>query len=115
MATPQSELIERMRTLLADKPSTREVAMFDGRSFMVNEKMVASALKEGDLLVRIPVERHDELTAHPGAAQAEMGAGRSMGPGWVSVSAQSIDPDEELSFWLTVALDYNQATARRRR
>ncbi|MQA78040.1 MAG: hypothetical protein GEV10_06105 [Streptosporangiales bacterium] len=115
VTTPQSELIERLRTLLADEPSTREVAMFGGRSFMVNEKMVVSALKTGDLLVRIPAKRHDELTAHPGATQAEMGAGRSMGPGWISVSAQSIDTEARLSFWLDVALDYNRTTAGNRR
>lgn len=111
METQQSDLIERLRILLTDKPSTREVSMFGGRSFMVNDKMVVSALKDGDLLVRIPAERHGELTEHPGALPAEMGAGRSMGPGWISVSAQSIDADEDLLFWLTVALDYNQATA----
>lgn len=115
METPQSDLVERLRILLADETSTREVSMFGGRSFMVNDKMVVSALKDGDLLLRIPAERHDELTAHPGAAQAEMGAGRSMGPGWISVSAQSIDTNEDLSFWLTAALDYNQATAGNRR
>ncbi|HLR96816.1 MAG TPA: TfoX/Sxy family protein [Jiangellaceae bacterium] len=111
MPTPQSELIERLRVLLTGEPSTREVSMFGGRSFMVNEKMVVSALKEGALLVRVPPDEHDELTTHPGAEQAEMGVGRSMGPGWVSVSASAIDTDERLSFWLTVALDYNRTTA----
>src|SRR5690625_1437558 len=111
MPTPQSELIERLRVLLTGEPSTREVSMFGGRPFMVNEKMVVSALKEGALLVRVPPDEHDELTTHPGAEQAEMGVGRSMGPGWVSVSASAIDTDERLSFWLTVALDYNRTTA----
>ncbi|MDN5852163.1 MAG: TfoX/Sxy family protein [Actinomycetia bacterium] len=104
----QSELIERLRALLAEEPSVREVSMFGGRSFMVNDKMVASALKEGDILVRVDNARHEELLALRGAAQAEMGAGRSMGPGWISVSATSIAHDESLPFWLGVALDYNQ-------
>lgn len=106
--TQQSELIERLRALLADEPSVREVSMFGGRSFMVNDKLAASALKEGDILVRVVASRHEELIAHPGATQAEMGAGRSMGPGWISVSAASIAHDAGLSFWLDVALDYNQ-------
>ncbi len=113
MEPQQSELIERLRTLLADEPSTREVAMFGGRSFMVDEKMVVSALRQGDLLVRIPAERHDELLAQPGAVQAEMGTGRSMGPGWISVSARSIDSYEQLAFWLDVALQYNRTKQER--
>ena len=112
--TLQADLIERLRALLAEEPSTREVSMFGGRSFMVNDKLVASARKEGDLLVRVDAERHGELTRQRGATQAEMGAGRDMGPGWIAVSAASIASDEGLSFWLDAALDYNRATTRRR-
>ena len=112
--TRQAELIERLRALLADEPSTREVSMFGGRSFMVNDRMIASALKGGDLLVRVDAERHDELTRQRGAMQAEMGAGRSMGPGWIAVPAGSIAGDDGLSFWLDAALDHNHATATRR-
>ncbi len=111
--TQQSELIERLRTLLADEPSTREVAMFGGRSFMVDEKLVVSAQKGGHLLVRVPADRHDELVALPGVTQAEMGAGRPMGPGWISVSARSIDDNERLAFWLDVALQYNRTKQER--
>ena len=107
----QSELIERLRTLLANEPSAREVAMFGGRSFMVDDRLVVSALKGGDLLVRIPAERHDELIAQPGAVQAEMGTGRSMGPGWISVAGPSIETDARLVFWLDLALDHNRRTA----
>jgi TfoX/Sxy family transcriptional regulator of competence genes len=112
--TQQAELIERLRALLAHEPSTREVSMFGGRSFMVNDKMVASALKHGDLLIRVDAGRHDELNKLPGASQAEMGAGRSMGPGWISISAESITDDEHLSRWLDVAMDHNRAAAERR-
>lgn len=49
----QSELIERLRALLSGEPSTREVSMFGGRSFMVNDKMVVSARTGGELLVQI--------------------------------------------------------------
>jgi len=115
MKQQQAELIERVRASLADEPSTREVSMFGGRSFMVNDKMIASALAAGDLLIRIAPERHDELAELPGAAPAEMGAGRTMGPGWISVSAESITSDERLSFWIGVALEPNRGTARSRK
>lgn len=106
-----SPLIERVRRLLVDEPSTREVSMFGGRSFMVNDKMIASALGNGDLLVRVAPERHDELTEVPGAAQAEMGAGRTMGTGWITVSAASIASEKRLCFWVGVALEYNNRRA----
>ena len=111
MTQNQTELIERLRVLLADEPSTREVSMFGGRSFMVNGKMVASALKEGDLLVRVAAERDEVLVGAPGAARAEMGAGRIMGQGWISVTAESIASNEQLAFWLGAALEHNRATS----
>lgn len=110
----QSELIDRLRERLASQPSMREVSMFGGRSFMVHDKMVVSALKGGDLLVRVDAERDDELNQVIGASPAEMGAGRTMGPGWISISAESIASDEQLSFWLDVAMEHNRATAENR-
>lgn len=107
MTRDRSPLVERARALLVDEPSTREVSMFGGLSFMVNDKMIVSALRDGDLLVRVAPERDGEFVEMPGASPAEMGAGRTMGPGWVSVSARSIASDERLSFWIGVALDYN--------
>ena len=113
--TQQSELIDRLRVLLTSEPSMREVSMFGGRSFMVNDKMVASALKGGDLLIRVDAERDDELNLLPGASPAVMGAGRIMGPGWISIAAESITRDELLAFWLDVGMDHNRATADNRR
>lgn len=106
--TAQPILIERLRDLLTDVTAMREVSMFGGRSFMVNEKMIVSALKNGGLLVRVAADRHDELLGRPGAAQAEMGAGREMGPGWIEVAAPAIDDDAQLAFWVTVALEHNR-------
>jgi TfoX/Sxy family transcriptional regulator of competence genes len=107
-ASQQSELVERIRALLADEPSLREVSMFGGRSFMVNDKMVASARKDGDLLVRVASDQHAALASRPGAAQAQMGAGRDMGPGWIAVASASVADDEDLSFWLGAALEHNR-------
>jgi len=110
MSQHQARLIERVRALLADIPSTREVSMFGGRSFMVDGKIVVGAMKAGDLLVRIPPERRPELIAQLGASQPEMGAGRSMGPGWISVAGPAIETDEHLRFWVDLALDHVRAT-----
>jgi TfoX/Sxy family transcriptional regulator of competence genes len=107
----QSALVDSVRMLLGGEPSLREVSMFGGRSFMVHNKMVASALKDGALLARVDAARHDELVARDGAAQACMGAGREMGPGWIEVHPGVIDTDEKLASWLDVALEYNRTVA----
>lgn len=106
--TSQTELIERIRGLLAGESVMREVSMFGGRSFMVNDKMIVSALKSGALLVRVAADQHEELLGRPGAAQAEMGAGRDMGPGWIEVDAASISDGGNLSSWLEIALAHNR-------
>ena len=108
MTPEQSDLIERLRTLLLREPITREVSMFGGRSFMVNEKMIVSALKDGNLLVRVAADRHEELLHMPGAVQAEMGAGRGMGLGWIEIKADAIADTESLSWWVATAMDYNR-------
>lgn len=109
MATDHETLAEGIRTALADEPTTREVPMFGGLSFMVNAKMVVAADRDGDLLVRIDPARNHELLGLPGARQAEMGAGRSMGPGWISVAHDAVTADEQLCFWLDAALDNARA------
>ncbi|TNM55262.1 TfoX/Sxy family protein [Brevibacterium sediminis] len=108
MTPEQTSLIERIRALIAEEPVVREVSMFGGRAVMVNEKMIVSAGKTGDLLARVDADRHDELLKRPEAAQAEMGTGRDMGPGWINVSAESVRDDEQLAFWVETALDFNR-------
>lgn len=109
MTPEQTALIERVRTLIAGEPVVREVSMFGGRSVMVNERMIVSVLKDGGLLVRVDAGEHDKLLGRSGAVQAEMGAGRDMGPGWIEVAADAISDDEQLSSWIGIAMDYNRA------
>jgi TfoX/Sxy family transcriptional regulator of competence genes len=98
---------ERIRALLADAPATREVAMFGGLSFVVNDKMIVNVRRSGDLLVRVDPHRSPELVADHGARPAEMGAGRSMGPGWLDVPAECTAGDDQLRFWIDVAMTFN--------
>ena len=80
MTPEQHHLVERVRALVDDEPDVREVSMFGGRAIMVNDKMIVSAGRSGDLLVRVAADRHETLLREPGAEQAQMGAGRVMGP-----------------------------------
>ena len=108
MTPEQHRLVQRVRTLVNDEPDVREVSMFGGRAIMVNDKMIVSAGKSGDLLVRADAERHGALLAEPGAERAQMGAGRVMGPGWITVAPEAIADDERLAFWVNVARDHNR-------
>lgn len=109
MTPDQTAIVERVRALLADEPTVRELTMFGGRCVMVNEKMIVSVVKDGGLLVRVDAAAHDELLSRPGAAQATMGPGRDMGPGWIKVAAGAVSDDEQLSAWIAKAMDYNRA------
>ena len=108
MTPEQHRLVRRVRALVDDGPDVREVSMFGGRAIMVNDKMIVSAGKSGDLLVRADAERHEALLAELGAEQAQMGAGRDMGPGWITVAPEAVADDERLAFWVDVARDHNR-------
>jgi hypothetical protein len=99
------ELADRIRTALSDRPSLREVKMFGGLAFMVDDRMVVCAAGDGGLLVRSDPARSDELVAIEGAKQAEM-AGRSMGPSWISVAPEAT-AGEGLDFWMSAALEHH--------
>lgn len=105
------ELVDRIREALAGAPSVREVRMFRGLAFMVNEKMVVCARSDGDLLVRSDPERADELLRLEGAGPAQMGAGRPMSKNWISVGREVIETDEGLDFWIGASLEYNNKEA----
>lgn len=110
MTSEQTALVERLRELFGAEPTLREVSMFGGRAFMVNEKMVVSASKDGSLLVRVDAGQHDTILAEDGATQATMGASRrDMGPGWIHVSPSALAGDG-LARWCDVALAYNRST-----
>lgn len=108
MTAERDALADRIRAALHDR-TVREVSMFGGLSFMVDDSMVVAAGRGGDLLVRIHPARHDELLDVPGARAATMGAERPMGPGWIRVSPDGLTTDEQLAFWIRVGLEHRTA------
>lgn len=87
--------------------------MFGGRAIMVNDKMLVSVGKDGSLLVRVDPEKHDALLERPGSSQAEMGEGRTMGPGWITVAGEALVGNEVLAEWVAEAMEYNRNTTSR--
>lgn len=102
-----NELADRIRFALAEH-TVREVKMFGGLSFMVNERMAVSANGHGDLMVRCDPERMTELLGRPGAQVAEMGRGRKMSQGWIRITEEGIGRDEDFDFWIEAALEHNR-------
>ena len=85
--------------------------MFGGLAFMVNEAMVACVSAGGGaLLVRVSRSRDAEYLAVAGARRAEMGAGRSMGEGWIAVDEEALTDDGDLQFWIDAVLAHNAET-----
>lgn len=102
------KLVDRIRDALPADPPVREVTMFGGLAFMVNEKMVVCVRSDAELLVRADPEQADELLSREGARPAEMGAGRPMSKNWISVDHEALQSDEDLDFWVGVTLEYNR-------
>jgi TfoX/Sxy family transcriptional regulator of competence genes len=107
-------LAGRVRAVLPDDLPVREVSMFGGLSFMVDDSMVV-ACRDGGLLVRIDPARYDELLGVAGAEPAVMGVDRPMGPGWITVAHDGLTADEQLAFWIQVGLEHRATRAKSRR
>ncbi|GAB7191218.1 TfoX/Sxy family protein [Kineococcus sp. NUM-3379] len=102
-----SGVAERVRAALAGR-EVREVKMFGGLAFMVDERMLVCVSCGGSgLLVRVAPGSGARHLERPGAGRAEMGAGRSMGPGWIAVDAEAVAAEEDLAYWMAAALEFH--------
>jgi TfoX N-terminal domain len=104
------ELADRIRDGLAALQPVREVKMFGGLGFMINDKLTVFARRDGGLILRCSPSRVGELELK-GAQIAEMG-GRAAGAGWIQVSADQVLTTETLGFWLGVAVDHRCSPTR---
>ena len=111
MTAERQALVERVRAALPRDRALREVSMFGGLAFMLDNRMVVSVNGDGGMLVRVDPKRSGELVARPGAQRAQMGANRTMGPGWISVAAAGLETDQQLTDWIDVALQHHSTQA----
>lgn len=107
---PGDALALRIRDLLTPREDVREVRMFGGLAFMIDDRMAVSAGRDGDLLVRTNPAEYDSLLQR-GGTPAHMGNDRPMGSGWLTVPAQRIRQDAELAYWVAVGIDSRTATS----
>lgn len=99
---------ERVREALPAE-RVREVRMFGGLAFMLDERMVACVQRDGALLVRVAVDRDAELMMRPGAGRLRMGT-RQLDSGWILVDVDALADDAGLVFWLDAALAHHAAS-----
>jgi len=85
--------------------------MFGGLSFMLDNRMIVSVNRDGSLLVRVDPGRSAELLSVPDAQPAVMGADRPMGPGWITITANGVTTDQQLTDWIEVALQHHSRQA----
>ncbi|CAM1347563.1 TfoX/Sxy family protein [Tenacibaculum halocynthiae] len=81
-----------------------EKKMFGGLSFMINDKICVGVIKN-EVMARIDPGIYEESLTKTGCNTMNF-TGRPM-KGFVFLSNEAIDLDENLYYWLQLALDYN--------
>ena len=106
MSMATDELAERIRAVLPARVHCLEKKMFGGIAFMHQGNMLVAPLKDGSMLARVGKDGMEEALSLPGASIMDMG-GRSMG-GFVVVSGDAIEDDDDLGEWLQRCLRFVQ-------
>lgn len=104
MSMATDELAERIREHLPPRIHCIEKKMFGGIAFMHQGNMLVAPLKDGSMLARVGKDGMADALALPGASIMDMG-GRSMG-GFVVVSGDALEDDDDLRAWLDRCLNF---------
>ena len=117
LAMAYDELLERrICQFLAGKQIKYEAKrMMGGLCFMVKGKMCVG-VEKNRLMARIGPEAHDDAITRKGCRPMDF-TGKPMG-GFVFVTPEGLASDQELAFWLELALAYNpiaKKSAKRKR
>lgn len=99
------KLAERIREELSEVRKVEEKKMMGGLTFMVNKKMCVGILND-DLMARIDPEVYQDALDKKGCREMDF-TGRPM-KGFVFVGAEGTKGKKDLSYWVSLALDYNK-------
>lgn len=78
--------------------------MFGGITFMVDDKMCIGVHK-GNLMARVGPDAYHDALKHSGCEKM-LFTGREM-KGFVIVSSEGYDTDDQLDYWISLCLAYN--------
>lgn len=96
-----TEMADRIRAALGDRPNLREQKMFGGVAFMLNGNMLVGPIKGGGLLARVGKDAYSEALTRPGASPM-MFTGREM-PGFVEITGDVLEDPDTLAEWIALA------------
>ncbi|WP_316735036.1 TfoX/Sxy family protein [Pedobacter aquatilis] len=97
-------LVLRVAEKLMHLPDVEEKEMFSGLVFMVNGKMCIGVMKH-ELMLRINPNDLESFSNKDGWDTMTMG-GKTMN-GYILVSEDVLNRNDELDFWVKQALDFN--------
>lgn len=100
------DVADRIRARIGPRPDLTEREMFGGIAFMINRNMAVGVSGE-ELMVRVGKEAHEKAVARTGARTFDMGA-RPM-KGWVSVTDDGYDSEEEFGYWVDQGVAYAES------
>ena len=96
-------LAQRVREVLSPLASAQEKKMFGGLALMVSGNMTVAVIRD-DLVVRVGLEKYQAALDKPGA-DLFMPTGKPMA-GWVAVAPDGHRTDEDLKYWIELALEF---------
>lgn len=99
-----TDLVERIRELLASQSGVDEKRMFGGLAFLIHGHLTVAASRQGGLLVRVPPEDGEKLLARPHVSTMVMGGREARG--WLRVAAEGVKTKRQLHSWVTRAANY---------
>jgi len=96
-------LAQRVRDQLYPQTTAEEKKMFGGIAFMVKGNMAVGVTND-DLIVRVGLGNYEASLGKPGADLFQP-TGKTMA-GWVTVSPGGYQTDENLNYWIELALEF---------
>lgn len=99
------KLADRIREILVDQPKVEEKQMMGGVAFMVDNKMCVGVIKD-EMMARIGPDAFDEAVEKNGCRPMDFT--KKPMKGWVFIGPDGIDNVKDLTYWIELALDFNQ-------
>lgn len=98
-------LQERIERVLKERSIVFEAKkMMGGLCYMIDDKMCIGIIKD-DLMARVGSDAYESLVTREGARPMDF-TKRPM-KGYIYVSPEGVDFDEDLEFWIQKCLDFN--------
>ena len=97
-------LAQRIRDALARKKNIEEKRMFGGVGFLLNGNLLVGVRKDS-LLVRLSSEQGEEAMSEPHVTAFKI-TGRGSMKGWIVVSLEGVEDDDQLKDWIRRAVNF---------